>query len=124
MSRVTGLILQMGGKPYDIYRKSVTTDPDSGADIIEYSKTLSALCRIQPASTDGGGKGVVLQNSDAGDSIIADFFMYHETPLKVHDRVQYGGMWCEIRVIEPWQASFMKFYKSSLVKVDNENNRS
>jgi len=68
----------------------------------------------------GGGKGMFLQDNRSGDSKISDFFMYHEKILKEHDRVFYGKYWYEIRAIEPWESSFMKFYKSYLVKVDGQ----
>ena len=124
MTRATVLILKMGGKPYDIYRKTLKIDPDSGADIVNYSKAEKVLAWIQPTSAGSSTKGIVLENSVSGDSVIADFFMFHEKILNEHDRIQYNGLWFEIRAIEPWQSSFMSFYKSYLVKVDNENTRS
>lgn len=124
MSRAILLIKKMGGTLYDIYQKSTATDPDTGADIVEYAKANSILAWIQPTSAGSGRKGIVLQDSASGDSITADFFMFHEKPVNEFDRIQYLGSWYEIRAIEPWNASFMNFYKSYLVKVDNEDYRS
>ena len=104
------MIKKMGGKIYDIFSETITIDPDTGADNVKYSKTGSG----------GSVKGIVLQDNRSGDSKISDFFMYHEKILKEHDRVFYGKYWYEIRAIEPWESSFMKFYKSYLVKVDGQ----
>lgn len=124
MSRASLLIKKMGGIMYDIYAENLSIDPDTGADIVEYTQYTSVLAWIQPTGSESNVKGVVLNDSLSGDSITAEFFMYHENPLSNHDRVQYKGIWFEIRAIEPWQAQFMKFYKSYLVKVDDEDNRS
>lgn len=121
MGRSNILIKKMGGILYDIYRETLTIDPDSGADILTYSKVDSVLGWIQPTGTGSSTKGVVLQDSSSGDSVVADFFIFHEKPLQEHDRLQYLGLLLEVRAIEPWKASFMNFYKSYLVKVNNED---
>lgn len=121
MSRAKLLILRMGGKQYPIFEVQTTTDPDSGADISKYSEYTKVLAWIQPTGASGSTKGIILNDSEAGDSVTADIFMYHETILKPHDRIQYKGKWYEIRAIEDWETSFLHFYKSYLVKVDSQN---
>ena len=119
MSRAELLIKKMGGTKYDIFAEDTTIDPDTGADIVEYAKYKTILAWIQPTGSEGSVKGVVLNDNNAGDSVTAEYFMYTKDPLKNHDRVQYEGYWFEVRAFEPWKASFMKFFKNYLVKVDN-----
>ena len=119
MSRAELLIKKMGGTKYDIFAEDTTIDPDTGADIVEYAKYKTILAWIQPTGSEGSVKGVVLNDNNAGDSMTAEYFMYHEEQLNNHDRILYKDVWFEIRAFEPWEASFMKFFKSYLVKVDN-----
>ena len=121
MSRAKVLILQMGGKQYPIYNAQTTIDPDTGSDIIEYGEYTRVLAWVQPTGSGDSAKGIVLHDNESGDSITADAFMYHETPLNNHDRVQYKGYWYEIRAVEDWEASFIHFFKSYLVKVDSQD---
>lgn len=120
MSRAKVLILKTGGRKYPIYRSESATDPDSGADIVSYSLYKEVLAWIQPTGSESSVKGVVLNESPGGDSVTAEAFMYHEEGLQNHDRVQDKGIWYEIRAIEPWECSFLKFWKSYLVKVVDE----
>ena len=124
MSRAELLIKQMGGTRYDIFTETITTDPDTGADIVKYAKINTVLGWIQPTGSEGSVKGVVLNDSEAGDSVTAEYFMYAEKPLSNHDRVLYKDFWFEVRAFEPWEASFMKFFKNYLVKVDNADTAS
>ena len=124
MSRAELLIKQMGGTKYDIFTETMTTDSDTGADILKYANTNTVLGWIQPTGSEGSVKGVVLNDSEAGDSVTAEYFMYTEKPLSNHDRVLYKDFWFEVRAFEPWEASFMKFFKNYLVKVDNADTAS
>lgn len=120
MGRATFLIKQMGGSKYDIYRSTLTIDANSGADIVSYAYNQTVLGYIQPTATHDGKKGIALLDNESGDEIIASYYIYHDTPLNNHDRLQYNGFWYEIRAIEDWNSSFMKFWKSYLVEVENQ----
>ena len=108
----------MGGKKYPFYTKKISVDPDSGADIITYSQTSEVLAFIQSTGTSGDVKGIVLSDNKSGDVITADFFMFAEKKLDEHNRVKYRDLMYEIRAVEPWESSFMNFWKFYLVKVD------
>lgn len=120
MSRARFLIKTMGGVKYDIYRPTETTDPDTGADIVAYTFWQSVLGYIQPVNPVDGVKGIVLRDTLGGDELISGYVMYHDVPLENHDRLQYNGLTYEIRNIENWNSSFMKFWKSYLIEVPNE----
>ena len=120
MSRATLLIKKMGGTIYNIYAENLSVDPDTGADIVEYTQYTSVLAWIQPTGSESNVKGVVLNDSLSGDSITAEFFMYHETDLEEHDRVLYKDVLYDVRAIEPWECSFFKYWKSYLVRVDGQ----
>lgn len=119
MGRATYLIKIMGGIKYDIYRPTINIDPLSGADNVTYAFNQSVLGYIQPTS-GGEVKGVYLRDTHSGDEIIAEYFIYHDTPLENHDRLQYMGKWFEIRAVENWESSFMKYWKSYLIEVENQ----
>lgn len=118
MSRAKVLLLKMGGKTYETLCPKNKTDADTGADIVEYKPYKKILAYIQPSGSQGSVKGINLQDSISGDTVNADFYMYHETELSLHDRLIYRNILYEIRAIEPWESSFMNFYKSYLVMVD------
>jgi len=120
MGRATFLIKQMGGVKYDVYRSALTIDSNSGADIVAYTFNQAILGYIQPTSTNDGKKGVALLDDVSGDEIISSYYIYHDGPLENHDRLQYNGLWYEIRAIEDWHSSFMKYWKSYLVEVENQ----
>lgn len=120
MGRATYLIKTMGGIKYDIYRSTITTDPNSGADIVEYDKIGAVLGYVQPTGSEGNVKGIVLHDDVSGDEAISEYFIYHDVPLENHDRLQYKGLWYELRAVEDWQSSFMKFWKSYLIEVENQ----
>ena len=121
MSRARYLIRTMGGINRKIFRPKETTDPNTGADIVNYSLYKSVLGYIQPVDAVDGVKGVVLRDTLGGDEAIAGYIMYHDEPLNDHDRLEYNGKWFELRQVEDWESSFMKFWKSYLIEVPNEN---
>ena len=120
MTRATYLIRTMGGKKYDIYRPTEMTDPTTGADIVEYAFYKKVLGYIQPCDAVDGVKGIVLRDTEGGDESIAGYVIFHNEPLQNHDRLQYEGKTFELRTVENWQSSFMKFWKSYLIELPNE----
>ena len=111
----------MGGVKREIYRSTSSTDSNTGADIVEYSLYKDVLGYIQPTGSEGSVRGIVLHDTVSGDDSVAEYFIYHDEPLENHDRLQYNGKWYEIRAIENWESSYMKFWKSYLIEVANEN---
>lgn len=111
----------MGGTKQAIYRSTLTSDPDSGADIVSYDYYKDVLGYIQPTGSEGSVKGIVLHDSHSGDEAVAEYFLYHDEPLENHDRLKYNGKDYEIRAVEDWRSSFMKFWKSYLIEVADEN---
>ena len=121
MTRARYLIKVMGGVKYDIYRSTLTTDATSGADIVTYNFAQTVLGYIQPTGSEGSVKGIVLHDNHSGDEAIAEYFIYHDVALENHDRLFYNNRWYEIRAVENWKSSFMKFWKSYLIEVSDEN---
>lgn len=110
----------MGGTKYDIYRPQETIDPDTGGEVVSYALFESVLGYVQPVDAVDGVKGIVLRDTEGGDEAVSGYVFYHDTPLFTHDRLNYNGKTYEIRQIENWQSSFMKFWKSYLIEVPDE----
>ena len=116
------IIKKAGGKIYAIYRAIVDIDPYSGSDITSYpvEPNIEILAYIQPTGGDGTVKGIQLKNSTAGDSSIAEYFIYSNIELKEKDRIIYKDTLYEIRSVEPWESVKLSHYKGYLVKVDGQ----
>lgn len=104
------LIRQFGGKNFTVYRKETTIVLENGGSRTVYEPVGSVYACVQSA----GGFGL---KTLEGDFTVADFVMYHKTPLMLHDRVKVFDDIYEIRAIAPFSARFMEFYKSYLVKI-------
>lgn len=116
------VILKAGGRKYGVYRLDYQIDPDSGADILSYPQApnYEILAYIQPTGSQGSVKGVQLKNTSAGDTSIAEYFMYSNEPVNEKDRIIYNGTLYEVRSVEPWESVRLTHYKSYLVKVDTQ----
>lgn len=116
------VIIKAGGRKYGLFRLNRQIDPDSGADILSYSDEpdYEVLAYIQPTGSQGSVKGVQLKNTSAGDTSIAEYFMYCNEPVKEKDRIIYNNILYEIRGVEPWESVRLAHYKCYLVKVDDQ----
>lgn len=92
-----------------LYKKTVSVDPHSGGDIVDYRHVKDIVCCLQSAD------GVVLDNTPAGDAIAADFILYSEEKPEEHDRVSYLDYNLEVRRVEPYGLKGMSHFKSYLV---------
>lgn len=110
----------MGGSKYSIYRPTSIIDPTTGADIVEYAFYKKVLGYVQPTNPVDGVKGIVLRDTEGGDDAVSGYVFYHDEKLENHDRLQYNGKTYELRTIENWESSFMKFWKSYLIEMPNE----
>lgn len=117
------LILKMGGKYYELYKPLTVKNPATGSkgkDFVKVEPNLFAM--IQPTGSKSNVRGEQLQATpNQGDIKIADYFMYTEDEMIEKDRVLYKGKFYEIRSCEEWELNFLKFYKSYLMRVDNQN---
>jgi hypothetical protein len=109
-------------KFYEIHSYQEIANPVTGSKGKEYAYLTQTYAYIQPTGSKGNVKGVMLQNTrNSGDKVVADLFMYHKEKRNEKERVLYQGLFYEIRSVEYYDNDYLKFYKSYLVKVDNQN---
>lgn len=112
-----------GARFYEVWKAMPVKNPVTGSKGKKYSYFTQVYAVIQPTGTSGSVKGITLQDTqNAGDVKIADYFMFSKEERFEKERIFYKGKYYEIRSIEDYDNGYLKFYKSYLVKVDNQDN--
>lgn len=109
-------------KFYDVYTYQEITNSVTGSKGKEYAFYTPMYAFIQPTGSKGNVKGVMLQDTrNSGDRAVADLFMYHKEKRNEKERILYKDTFYEIRSIEYYDNDYLRYYKSYLVKVANQN---
>lgn len=117
MSLIDTVLNLNGGKMYDIWVATEKKNPEAGSKIKTYEYYTNVYAVIQPNE-----KGMaLLPTANAGDKTTSDLVMYSKHERFEKERVLYRNFFYEIRSIEYYDNGILKFYKSYLVKVDNQN---
>lgn len=117
MSLIDTVLNLNGGKMYDIWVATEKKNPEAGSKIKTYEYYTNVYAVIQPNE-----KGMaLLSTANAGDKTTSDLVMYSKHERFEKERVLYRNFFYEIRSIEYYDNGILKFYKSYLVKVDNQN---
>jgi hypothetical protein len=114
-------VLRMNGaRFYEVHAPQVVKNPTTGAKGKAYSYLTQVFACILPAGSSFGG--MVLQaTQDAGDVSRSDFDMFSREERFEKERILYKGIFYDIRSVKPYDNGILKFYKSSLIKVDNHS---
>lgn len=111
-----------GAKFYEVHSYQEVKNSVTGSKGKSYSYLTQVYAIIQPTGTSGSVKGISLQDTtNSGDKKIADYFMYSKEQRFDKERIFYNGFFYDIRGVEYHDNGYIKFYKSYLVKVDNQN---
>lgn len=111
-----------GARFYEVYRYMEVKNPNTGAKGKDYAYFTQVFAAIQPTGTQRDVKGLMLQSTeDAGDKKLSDYIMYSAEERIEKERILYKGIFYSIRSVEYYDNGIMKYYKSYLVKVDNQN---
>ncbi len=117
MSLIDTVLKLNGGKMYDIWAATEKKNPQAGSKVKRYEYLTNVFAVIQPPSSNGFA---LAPTADSGDKIVSDLVMYSKHERKEKERVLYRNLFYEIRSIEYYDNGILKFYKSYLVKVDNQ----
>lgn len=106
-----------GARKYSIWAMAETKNPTTGSKVKTYSYVTNLYAVVQETGT----KGLSLQpTKNQGDTKNADAIMYSKKRRKLKERVLFNNLYYEIRKIKDFDNGLLKYYKSSLVKVDNQ----
>lgn len=112
-----------GARFYEVWSSQGIKNAETGSKGRKYSYLTQVYAVIQPTGSRGSVKGITLIDTpESGDKKIADFFMYHKEKRTEKERIYYKDKFYEIRSIEPYDNGYLKYYKSYLVRVDNQKN--
>lgn len=117
MSLIDTILSLNGGRMYDIWTATEKKNPQAGSKVKTYQYSTNVYAVIQPPKSSGLALAPTV---DSGDKIVSDLIMYSKHERKEKERVLYRGLFYEIRSIEYYDNGILKFYKSYLVKVDNQ----
>lgn len=124
MSLVDTVLRLNGAKMYDVWVAKEAKDPTSGSKTKTYLYEMSIRAVIQATGSLNTVKGFALSpTTDAGDQVNSDVVMYSKIERHLKDRVLYRNAFYEIRSVELYDNGVMKYYKSYLVRVDNQNDK-
>lgn len=114
-----------GAKFYEVWAAQETTNPVKGSKTKVYQYLTQVYGVIQEAGTQNLVKGEGFMPTDqAGDKVTASLIMYSKEKRNLKERICVRTDFYEIRNIEVYDNGILKFYKSSLVKVDRCNDKS
>ena len=121
MSLIDIILKMNGAKKYPIWAKTEDKNPTTGSKIKTYSHVTNLYAVVQETGTSKNIKGLSLQpTQNQGDTKNADAVMYSKKRRELKERVLFKNLYYEIRGIEDFDNGLLKYYKSSLVKVDNQ----
>lgn len=110
-----------GARMYEVHSATITKNPTSGSKIKTYSLLTQVYAVIQPTGTTNNVRGLTLDaTANSGDAKKADAVMYSKIERFEKERIIYHNIFYEIRSVEYYNNGILKFYKSYLVKVDNQ----
>lgn len=106
---------------YDIWAATEKKNPQSGTKIKTYQYLTNIYAVIQSTGSLNTVKGFTLSPTpNSGDKKTANLVMYSKHERFEKERVLYCNVFYEIRNIEYYNNGILKYYKSSLVRVDNQ----
>ena len=121
MSLIDIILKMNGARKYYIWGMRETKNPTTGSKVKTYSHVTNLYAVIQETGTSKNIKGLSLQpTQNQGDTKNADAAMYSKKKRELKERVLFKNLYYEIRGIEVFDNGLLKYYKSSLVKVDNQ----
>lgn len=124
MSLVDTLLNLNGAKMYDVWVATEKKNPKSGSKIKTYEYLTNVYAVIQATGSLNTVKGFALAPTpDAGDKTTSDLVMYSKHERFEKERILYRNLFYEIRSIEYYDNGLMQYYKSYLVKVDNQDDK-
>lgn len=106
-----------GAKIYDIWVSKEEKNPKTGSKIKTYVYSTNIYAVIQ------GKDFSLVPTTDAGDKKNSDLVMYSKHERFEKERVLYRNLFYEIRSVEYYNNGIMRYYKSYLVKVDNQDDK-
>ena len=110
-----------GARFYEVWKAMPVKNPVTGSKGKKYSYFTQVYAVIQPTGSLNTVKGLALSSTpNSGDKITSDLVMYSKHERFEKDRVLYRNLFYEIRSIEYYNNGFLQYYKSYLVKVDNQ----
>ena len=117
MSLIDTILNFNGGKIYDIWTATEKKNAQAGSKIKTYEYLTNVYAVIQPNE-----RGLsLLPTVNAGDKTTSDLVMFSKHERFEKERVLYRNVFYEIRSIEYYNNGILQFYKSYLVKVDNQD---
>lgn len=121
MSLIDTLLNLNGGKMYDIWAADEKKNPQTGSKVKTYQYLTNIYAVIQSTGSLNTVKGLALSSTpNSGDKITSDLVMYSKHERFEKERVLYRNLFYEIRSIEYYNNGILQYYKSYLVKVDNQ----
>ena len=120
MSLIDIILKMNGARKYSIWAMTETKNPTTGSKVKTYSHVTNLYAVVQEIGTSKN-IGLSLQpTQNQGDTKNADAVMYSKKRRELKERVLFKNLYYEIRGIEDFDNGLLKYYKSSLVKVDNQ----
>lgn len=117
MSLIDSVLRLNGAKMYDVWAATEKKNPQSGSKV----KTYQYLTDVYASIQNGSSKGLSLTATpNSGDKITSELIMYSKYERSPKERVLYHNLVYEIRSVEYYDNGILKYYKSYLVKVDNQ----
>lgn len=117
MSLIDIILKMNGARKYSIWAMTETKNPTTGSKVKTYSHVTNLYAVVQ----ETGISSLSLQpTQNQGDTKNADAVMYSKKRRELKERVLFKNLYYEIRGIEDFDNGLLKYYKSSLVKVDNQ----
>lgn len=121
MSLIDVILKLNGAKMYDIWVATEKKNPQAGSKVKTYEYFTNIYALIQPTGSLNTVKGLALSpTANSGDKSISDLVMYSKHERFEKERVLYRNLFYEIRSIEYYNNGILEYYKSNLVKVDNQ----
>lgn len=122
MNYIDIILKANGGRMYDVWTATEKKNPQTGSKIKNYNYSTNIYAVIQPTGSLNTVKGRALEPTpSSGDKITSDLVMYSKYERFEKERILYHNLFYEIRSVEYYDNGLLKFYKSHLVKVDNQN---
>ena len=108
-----------GARSYEVHAATSIKNATTGGKGKKYEYLTQVYACISPKGSNI--QGLILQATpDAGDIKLSDFVMISAEERFEKERILYRGLFYEIRSVENPDNGILRFFKSYLVKVDNQ----
>lgn len=121
MSLIDVILKLNGSKNYQVWGASSSNNPTTGSKTKTYVCISNIYAVIQETGTRKNVNGLNLEaTQNEGDIKKSDLVMYSKNKRNLKERILFQNLYYDIRGIESFDNGLLKYYKSYLVKVDNQ----